>query len=202
MRRLLTLSLLFAPLPLVAQDTTLATRSKGQVTAPVTVYEMSDFQCPYCRRFFLEVWPTLDKEYVATGKVRWVFINFPLTTIHRNAAAAAEFAVCASRQNKFWPAHDMLYLQQETWTPLSDPGTFFMSKVADLKLDRAAMQRCIDDGSAQALVRSDAQGSQRSGAKSTPSFYVEGGMMEGILPITAWRQVLDSIIRVKSTRKP
>ncbi len=202
MRRLLFSFLLLTPLPLLAQDTTLATRSKGQAAAPVTVYEMSDFQCPFCRRFFLDVWPTLEKEYVATGKVRWIFINLPLTTIHSNAAAAAEFAMCASRQNKFWPAHDMLYHQQETWTPMSNPGTFFMGKVAELKLDRTAIQRCIDDGTGQALVRSDAQGSQRSGAKSTPSFYVEGGMMEGLLPISAWRRVLDSIIAVKTTEKP
>src|SRR5437868_15262098 len=68
----------------------LAGRIKGSPKAPVTVYEMSDFQCPYCRQFALETVPALDSAYVATGKVRWAFINFPLTSVHQNAAAAAE----------------------------------------------------------------------------------------------------------------
>ncbi len=63
---------------------------KGSATAPITVYEMSDFQCPYCRRFALETFPTLEREYIATGKVRWVFVNFPLTThpLERGAGGA------------------------------------------------------------------------------------------------------------------
>src|ERR671927_65665 len=67
-------------------------RTKGSSNAPVTVYEMSDFQCPFCRQFALETFPQLDREYIASGKVRWVFINYPLTSIHANAAAAAQVA--------------------------------------------------------------------------------------------------------------
>src|SRR5438094_9986075 len=91
----------------------LAARSKGSATAPVTVYEMADFQCPACRMFAVTVLPTLDSEYVRTGKVRWVFINLPLTSIHPNAVAAAQVAVCAARQGRFWPTHDLLYRQQD-----------------------------------------------------------------------------------------
>src|SRR5512138_1297473 len=76
----------------------LAGRIRGSASAPVTVYEMSDFQCPYCRRFALGTFRALDSAYIATGKVRWVFINFPLTSIHDNALAAAEVAFCAARQ--------------------------------------------------------------------------------------------------------
>lgn len=95
---------------LAAQDQSdpLAARSKGDPDAPVTVYEMADFQCPACRTFALEVMPVLDREYVRTGKVRFVFINLPLTQIHRHAAAAAEAAMCAGRQGKFWEMHDVL----------------------------------------------------------------------------------------------
>ena len=64
------------------------TRAKGSPSAPVTVYEMSDFQCPYCRRFALETFPAIEKEYITPGKVRWVFVNYPLTSIHANAVAA------------------------------------------------------------------------------------------------------------------
>src|SRR5215207_2019909 len=68
----------------------LAGRVRGSATAPVTVYEMSDFQCPYCRTFALTTFPQIDSLYIATGKVRWAFINFPLTSIHDNALGAAE----------------------------------------------------------------------------------------------------------------
>ena len=98
-----------AALPAQQADAPLAGRSKGAASAPVTVYEMSDFQCPYCRRFALETFPTLEREYIATGKVRWVFVNFPLTSIHPNAVAAAEVALCAAQQGAFWQVHDLLY---------------------------------------------------------------------------------------------
>ena len=91
-------ALLCVAMPLAAQAApSLAPRTRGAATAPITVYEMSDFQCPYCRRFALNTFPDLDREYIATGKVRWVFINFPLTMIHPNAAAAAEVAMCAAK---------------------------------------------------------------------------------------------------------
>src|SRR6266545_1553093 len=95
-----------------AQPDPLAARAMGAATAPVTVYEMSDFQCPFCKRHVDQTFPTLEKEYVATGKVRWIFINLPLSSIHPNAVAAAEFAMCAARHGKFWPAHDALYRTQ------------------------------------------------------------------------------------------
>jgi protein-disulfide isomerase len=87
-------------------STAVTTRSKGSPTAPITVYEMSDFQCPYCRSFALETFRALEKEYISPGKVRWVFVNFPLTSLHANAVAAASTALCAARQDAFWPVHD------------------------------------------------------------------------------------------------
>ena len=101
----------------------LAGRTRGSAQAPVTVYEMSDFQCPYCRRFALETFPALDSAYVATGKVRWVFINFPLTSIHQNAVGAAKVAVCAAQQQAFWRVHDLLYTHQAVWAPLKEPAS-------------------------------------------------------------------------------
>src|SRR5215207_5077704 len=85
-----------SPAVLAAQTKTdsaanpLAGRVRGAATAPVTVYEMSDFQCPYCRTFALTTFPQIDSAYIVTGKVRWAFINFPLTSIHDNALGAAE----------------------------------------------------------------------------------------------------------------
>ncbi len=183
-----------------ATDTLIAPRAKGLVTAPVTVYEMGDFQCPVCKRFFTETFKTLDKEYIATGKVHWIFVNFPLSQIHPNAEAAAEFAMCASKQGKFWPTHDRLYDTQEIWAPLKDPGQYFLAQSNALGLKREAMVTCLQSGVGREIVKNDANGAARSGANATPTFYIEGGMLSGAYPIGIFRQVLDSIIKVKTKK--
>ena len=181
--------------------TPLAGRVRGSAAAPVTVYEMSDFQCPYCRTFALTTFPELDSLYIATGKVRWAFINFPLTSIHDNALAAAEVAVCAARQNAFWRVHDLLYKHQDTWAPLKQPGAFFLTLADSAKISRPALLACVKSAATRETVRQEAQGAERSGANSTPSFYIEGGLLSGAQPTAIFRQVLDSIIRLK-TRTP
>ncbi len=201
-RRLLPLLLLFAPAVAAAQqDTLIAPRAKGSLTAPVTVYEMSDLQCPFCKRFAVETFPTIEKEYVKTGKVRWVYVHFPLTQIHQNAAAAAIFATCAMKQGKFWPTHDALYANQEKWEKLTDPAAFFLSLAGGLGLQRAGLNACLASPDAARIVRADAAGAIRAGAKSTPTFFIEGGIMEGAYPIEAFRHVLDSVVAMK-TAKP
>ncbi len=189
---------LCTPRATMAQQDPLAGRTKGAPTAPVTVYEMSDFQCPFCKEHTDQVFPALEREYIQSGKVKWVFINFPLTSIHPNAVAAAEFAMCALREEAFWPAHDILFRTQRTWAPLRSPGPYFGSLVDSLGLDRAAMTSCLQSGATQQEIRSDAAGAQQSGARSTPTFYIEGGMMLGVIPIPTFRRVLDSIYSVKS----
>lgn len=179
----------------------LESRSKGSPTAPVVVYEMSDFQCPYCRRHAIEAFPTLERDFIRSGKVRWIFINFPLTSIHPNAGPAAEFAMCAARQEKFWPAHDILFRYQETWAPLKNPAPFLLSLIDSLKLPKGPMVKCLDGAETRALVKSDADGARQSGAESTPTFYIEGGLMRGAQPPQLFAMILDSIYTAK-TRAP
>jgi protein-disulfide isomerase len=183
-----------------AQSDLLTARTKGSPRAPVTVYEMSDFQCPFCKRHAEQTFPLIEREYLATGKVRWVFINFPLTSIHPNAVAAAELAMCAARQGKFWPAHDLLFRHQQVWAPLRDPGAFLLSLGDSLALAKPALTRCLQNGETRDEIRSDAQGAVRAGASSTPAFWIEGGLMTGAHPITVFRQVLDSIYTTKKGR--
>jgi protein-disulfide isomerase len=185
----------------MAQPDPLASRSKGSASAPVTVYEMSDFQCPFCKRFTEQFFPALDKEYIATGKVRWIFINYPLVSLHANAVPAAEFAMCAAREGKFWPAHDILFRRQEVWAPLKNPAAFLLSLADSLKLPKARISPCLEKGETRALVKSDSDGSVKAGANSTPTFYVEGGLLRGAYPPEVWRPILDSVIKTKS-RKP
>ncbi|MEZ4457282.1 MAG: thioredoxin domain-containing protein [Gemmatimonadales bacterium] len=186
---------------LAAQDVPLSARTLGSAAAPVTVYEMSDFQCPFCRRHVLETFPVLEQEYVRTGKVKWVFVNYPLTSIHPNAVAAASFAMCAARQDKFWPAHDVLFRNQETWGPLKNPAPFLLTLVDSLKLSRAPMVACLDKQETVAQIKADAEGAVKSGAQSTPTFYVEGNLIIGAQPIGLFRMVLDSAYAAKTRKK-
>jgi protein-disulfide isomerase len=195
---LLTGALLLAPAALAGQDVPLSARSKGAPGAPVTVYEMSDFQCPFCRRHALDVFPQIEREYIRTGKVRWVFVNLPLTSIHPNAVPAAAFAMCAARQDRFWAAHDILFRHQGVWSPLKNPAPFLLTLVDSLRLQRAPMEACLQRPETVDQIKADADGAVKSGAQSTPTFYIEGGMMAGTRPIEVFRMVLDSVYAVKT----
>ena len=189
-----------APLPPPSSDP-LAARAKGRSDAPVTVYEMSDFQCPYCRAFALTTMPLLEKEYVQTGKVRFVYINLPLTTRHANAAAAAELAMCAARQGKFWPLHDLLFQRQDAWASRKDPTPYLLALGDSAGLDHARLARCVSAKATAAEVREDATRVGAAGAVSTPTFYIEGGLLEGAAPVEVFRTVLDSVYRSKTANR-
>src|SRR5713101_4799849 len=176
----------------------IAARTMGRVDAPVTVYEMSDFQCPYCREFALATMPVLEREYIQPGKVRFVYINLPLTSLHNNAASAAEVALCAARQQRFWPMHDLLFRHQDQWAALASPRAVLLALGDSAGLDRARLTRCVASGATAAAVRADAERARRSGATSTPTFYIEGALLEGAAPVTVFRAVLDSIYQSKT----
>jgi protein-disulfide isomerase len=197
---ILALSLVATPVAAQTTTTPLTDRSKGSAKAPVTVYEMSDFQCPYCKRFALETFPSLERDYINTGKVRWVFINFPLTSVHPHASAAAELALCAARQRGFWRIHDLLFQNQDAWAPLKEAGPFFVSLADSAGLSKQRLLTCLQAPGTLNEVRADAEGAARSGATSTPTFYIEGGLVEGALPLQIFRQVLDSVFREKTGR--
>jgi protein-disulfide isomerase len=164
------------------------------------MYIMSDFECPWCGDFARNTFPIIEREYVATGKMKIVFVNMPLS-IHKNAEPAAEVAMCAARQNKFWQIHDLLFRHQSDWSDLDEPGPYFLSLGDSAGADRAQLTACLQTAATRPLVKADYDGSLRTGAHSTPSFYIEGGLMSGAEPMDVFRPILDSIIRVK-TRRP
>lgn len=180
----------------------LAARTKGRADAPVVIYEMADFQCPACRVFALEMMPNIERDYLRTGKARLVFINFPLSffdsTFHRNAAPAAQLAMCAARQDRFWPAHDALYQRQTTWATLDDPTRYFAALADTVGLERAALSACLADATVRAEIAADAQRAYRAGARSTPTFWIEGGLVAGAPPLNVFRSVLDSIYQART----
>jgi len=175
-------------------ETLIAQRTKGSPTALLTIYEMSDFQCPYCRRQAIETFPLIEKEFIATGKVRWIFLQFPLTQIHANALPAAEFSMCAARAGKFWPVHDLLFQYQEKWAPLKDPAPFLLSLADSASLPREEIAQCLARQEMREIVRGEAEGAAQAGVQSTPTIYIDGaGLLAGAAPIELYRRVLDSL---------
>jgi len=174
-----------------------AARTKGSPTAPVTMYIMSDFECPYCGDFARTTFPIIEREYVATGKMKVVFVNMPLP-MHKNAEPAAEVAMCAAKQNKFWEMHDLLFRNQSQWSDLDDPAPYLLGLADSAGVDRAALTACLQTKATRPLVQADYDGSVRTGAHATPSFYIEGGLMSGDEPIAVFRPILDSIIAAKA----
>jgi len=197
--RLLSLCLIATLLPTGQHPADpLAARTKGSAKAPVVVYEMADFQCPACREFAVTTLPVLDKAYVQSGKVRWVFVNLPLTNIHKNAVAAAQVAMCAARQNKFWPVHDALYLHQPEWAPLADPLPALLALADSAGVRHDSLAACVTSHATVEAIQQDAQGSMRAGANATPSFYIEGGLASGAIPAPEFSRILDSIYTAKT----
>ena len=201
--RLLSFLLLsgWAPTPgLLAQGPDgAAGRSQGPASAPVTVYEMADFQCPACRYFALTVLPSVEQDYIKTGKVRWIFINYPLTSIHKNTIPAAEVAMCAARQGKFWPMHDLLYHHQDDWKDLDAPLPYLLGFADSLHLSKSALSSCVNTHATRTAIDADASRSVGAGARATPSFYIEGGLLQGAAPYDEFRRIIDSIYAAKTT---
>jgi predicted DsbA family dithiol-disulfide isomerase len=134
-------------------------QSLGDNNAGVVIVEFFDFQCPYCAVHVEQTLPRVLDEYVKTGKVRYVFLNFPNEKIHPLAPKAAEMAECAAEQGKYWEAHLQLYKNQR------DVDT------KTLGLDRSRFEECVDTGQASAKVQSDLEQGRKIKTPGTPSFY-------------------------------
>lgn len=183
--------------PAASQTAFLAQRSRGRANAPVTIYEMSDFQCPYCREFALETLPQLEREYVATGKVRFVFVNFPLTQGHPYALLAAEVGMCAAIQGAFWRFHDLAFLRQHEWAGQVDPGPYLQALADSAGARPVELARCVGTRATEGAVQADLNAALRVGTHTTPTFFIEGGVIEGAAPLEVFRQVLDSVYQAK-----
>ena len=139
--------------------------SKGESTASLTLVEFLDYQCPYCGRFSRETMPQIDKEYIQTGKVRYVVVNLPLDAMHKSAFKAAEAVACAGEQGKFWEMHERLFNNQETIDQ-------WKSHAEAVELDVGKFQECLDSGRQAAQVRSDIAEAHGAGVTGTPSFFL------------------------------
>jgi protein-disulfide isomerase len=137
---------------------------RGDKNAKLTLVEFSEFQCPFCGRHVRETVPQLDKEYVATGKVKYVFRDLPLESIHKNAFKASEAAHCAGEQNKFWEMHDRLFENQKSLEP-----AMLTEHAQAIGVDTKKFQACLDSGKYAAEIRKDIAEANKLGITGTPT---------------------------------
>ena len=185
------------PQPAV-QDPLMDERTKGDPQAPITIYEITDFACPWCRVFWEQTLPDIDAEYIQTGKAKLVFVNLPIPQLHPNAPAAHEFAMCSAKQDRFWPIHDLLYRYQEDWAHLEDPKDYFISLADSANVNVDSLTSCLDDGSTRWLVQQESESVVQNGITSTPSFVMDSLLLGGFQPIEGWRPILDSLFVAKT----
>jgi len=165
----------------------------GPKDAPVTIVEFSDFQCPYCKNATATVKQILDKY---SGKVRLVFRDYPLVSIHPLAPKAHEAARCAGDQGKFWEYHDLLFERSPRLAPQE-----LKQYARDLKLDAAAFGQCLDTGKYVAEVDRDTKEGMTLGLTGTPSFFINGRQLVGAQPLTAFQKIIESELAKKTTRQ-
>ncbi|HEV7839894.1 MAG TPA: thioredoxin domain-containing protein [Gemmatimonadaceae bacterium] len=166
-------------------------RIQGSSSAPVWVIEVSDFQCPFCKQWHDETYQKLRDEFVKTGKIRLAYINFPLNQ-HVNAWPAAEAAMCAGAQGKFWEMHDALFINQKKWEQLTAPAPFFDSLARATGLNVPQWQQCLKSGKMKPWIQADYDRAQAAGAASTPTFIIGDKMLTGAQPIENFRSAIDS----------
>jgi protein-disulfide isomerase len=171
-----------------------AGRMKGSADAPVTIIEVSDFQCPFCAQWALETFPQLDSAYVQTGQVRLLFINYPLPH-HAQSWAASEAAMCAGAQGRFWEMHDRIFAAQREWSGQPDAADRFAGFARDMQLDLDQYRDCTVYDRTAGLIVSDATQAAQAGISGTPTFILNGQqVLSGALPFEQMRQEIDRLL--------
>jgi protein-disulfide isomerase len=173
--------------------------AKGAAGARVAIVEFSDYQCPFCGRFYRDSLVQIQKEYIDTGKIRYVFRNLPLEAIHPNAFKASEAALCAGDQGKYWQMHDQLFQNQRALDPDA-----LVAHAKAVGLDVAAFQQCLGSGKHEKRIRADMADAEALGANGTPAFFVgttapgdkvkSGRFISGARPYADFKAAIDAAL--------
>lgn len=150
----------------------------GDPTAPVTVYEYADFQCPACGIFTRQYKSRIEEDYIKPGKVRLVYKNFAF--LGPESVWAAEAAYCAAEQGGFWAYHDKLFANQrgENRGAFSKPNLVRFAR--ELRLKEEDFTTCLDSERYKQKVQDEARAGQEQGVTSTPSFIINGQIVRGV----------------------
>jgi protein-disulfide isomerase len=172
--------------------------SRGATGATIVMMEFSDYECPFCGRFVRDSYPSIDREFIQTGKVRHVFRAFPLESIHKNAFKAHEAAACAADQGKYWPMHDLLFANQRALT-IPDLTQYART----IGLDLTAYSKCLDSGKMTARVKKDLDTGAQVGVQGTPLFLIgtvgaDGQLVvkkgiSGAQPFSVFKQAFEEV---------
>lgn len=152
----------------------------GNPNAPVTIVEFSDYECPFCSRFFDQTLARLKSEYVDTGKARFVYKDFPIVSIHSNAQKAAESARCVREQlgiDGYWAMHDMLFEDQQQLSITS-----FKQWARELGVNGAQFDSCLDSNKYAEAVGADVDEGVALGVTGTPTFFINDVRVVGAVP--------------------
>lgn len=169
----------------------------GEINAPITIVEFSDFECSYCRRFHEQVFPKLKSDYIDTGLVRFIHKDLPLP-FHPNALPAAAAARCAGEQNRYWDLYSALFDQQNC---LSCKGVVAIA--AEEQLDTAALQACMERKGTVALINANSSEASLHNIGATPTFVIgptqsgetlDGQVIEGALPWSSFKSSIDAAL--------
>jgi protein-disulfide isomerase len=161
--------------------------AEGSADAKVTVIEFSDFQCPYCARFQADTLPQIMQNY--GDKIRFVYRDFPLTSLHQYALKAAEASECANEQGKYWDYHNLLFQNQSA---LDDAS--LKNYAATLQLDTATFNQCLDSDKYMSEVQKDYQDGIAAGVQGTPAFFINGMLVSGAQPYTVFKAAIDQAL--------
>jgi protein-disulfide isomerase len=174
--------------------------SLGDKDAKVTLLEFSDYQCPFCARHVKQTMPEILKEYVNTGKVRYVLRDFPIESLHPKAFKAHEAAHCAGEQGKYWEMHERIFENQRTLDTKD-----FVGHAQALGLDVAKFEQCVGGGKYAEKIRQNMAAGQQAGVSGTPTFFVgiadakdskitARRLIRGAQPYQGFKQAIDSVL--------
>lgn len=173
---------------------------EGQGKSGVTLVEYGDYECPYCQEYFSTV-KQVESQY--DSQITFQFRNFPLTSIHPNAFAAARAAEAASLQGKFWQMHDLLYENndpsgQSGWVPASDPTPYFDQFATQLGLNLAKFKTDMDSTTVNDRINADMAAGNKLGIQGTPTFFVDGKQTQIGNSVADFQKILDAAIKSKT----
>jgi protein-disulfide isomerase len=173
---------------------------KGSPTASVMIVEVSDYHCPFCRRFRQQTQPEIEKEYITTGKVRYAFIDYPIEQLHPDAFRAHEAANCAGDQGKYWEMSTQLFSE-----PVRDVNQL-VGQAERAGANGAQFRTCLEGGKYKARVKDSVARMQELGIDSTPNFLIgrtpSGNepmkvlkVVRGAMPFAEFKTAIDSVLQ-------
>lgn len=167
----------------------------GSESAPVEVTEYADYQCPACAGFEQVQFPTIYKQLIAPGMVRWRYRDFPLDNLHRNARLAAHAAACANEQGKYWELHRMIYDRHAEWAETNrDMTSKFHQFAVDAGLNGSAYDDCMASARYAGRIEASFQEGQKLGVPATPSFVIGNRLYPNALSSDSIRALVQALI--------